>query len=271
MLRILWTSRSAMSAEQDKLDNISNNIANVNTEGYKKTNVSFRDLVYENLNRTGYPNSKESYNGTGVRTGEWSRDNSQGNLSQTGENTDLAIDGQGYFMIQLPDKNADGTYKTAYTRAGSFNVDGEGNIVDKNGNKLAIAFNNDVSEADKHFSQDSFKVDEQGNVFNNIDGNDKAVGKINLYNVVSQDSMKSIGDNLYVVATSDVNGIEVPAEKPYLVQDPTIRQGYVELSNVDLTQEMTDMIVAQRAFEMNSKAMKTADEMWGMANNLRSR
>lgn len=270
MLRILWSSKSAMMAQQDKLDNISNNIANVNTDGYKKTDVSFRDLVYENLNRNGYPNSKESYNGTGVRTGEWSRDISQGNLSQTGENTDLAIDGQGYFMIQLPDKNADGTYKTAFARNGSFNVDGEGNIVDKNGNKLAITFISN-SESDNHFTQDSFKVDEKGRVFNTIDGNEKEVGKINLYNVVSQDSLKSIGENLYVVDSQNINGIQVPAEKPYLVQDPTIRQGYVELSNVDLTKEMTDMIVAQRAFEMNSKAMKTADDMWSMANNLRSK
>jgi flagellar basal-body rod protein FlgG len=270
LLRILWNSRSAMVAEQDKLDNISNNIANVNTEGYKKTDVSFRDLVYENLNRTGYPNDKESYNGTGVRTGEWSRDNSQGSLSQTDQNTDLAIDGQGYFLIQLPDKNTDGTYKTAFSRNGSFNVDGAGNIVDKNGNKLAIVFNSN-SQVDSHFTQDSFKVDEQGRVFNKINGNDKEVGKINLYNVVSQDSLKSIGENLYVVASQSVNGIQIPAEKPYLVQDPTIRQGYVELSNVDLTKEMTDMIVAQRAFEMNSKAMRTADEMWSMANNLRSK
>lgn len=270
MLRILWNSKSAMMAQQDKLDNISNNIANVNTEGYKKTDVSFRDLVYENLNRTGYPNDKESYNGTGVRTGEWSRDNSQGNLSQTGENTDLAMDGQGYFMVQLPDKNADGTYKSAFTRNGSFNVDGEGNIVDKNGNKLAITFKSN-SQTDNHFTNNSFKVDEQGRVFNTASGIEKEVGKINLYNVVSEDSLKSIGDNLYAVASQNINGIDIPAEKPYLVQDATIRQGFVELSNVDLTKEMTDMIVAQRAFEMNSKAMKTADEMWSIANNLRSK
>jgi flagellar basal-body rod protein FlgG len=270
LLRILWNSKSAMSAEQDKLDNISNNIANVNTEGYKKTNVSFRDLVYENLNRTGYPNDKVSYNGTGVRSGDWSRDNSQGNLSQTDVKTDLAIDGEGYFTVQLPDKNADGTYKTAFTRNGSFNVDGEGNIVDKNGDKLVISFNSD-SATDNHFTQDSFKVDEQGNVFNTIDGSEKEVGKITLYNVVSGDSLSSIGNNLYTVAVQNINGVQVPVEKPFVVQDPTIRQGFLELSNVDITKEMTDMIVTQRAFEMNSKAMQTADQMWSMANNLRSK
>ncbi|MFL0269630.1 flagellar hook-basal body complex protein [Candidatus Clostridium radicumherbarum] len=270
MLRILWNSRSGMSAEQDKLDNISNNIANVNTEGYKKTNVSFSDLVYENLNRTGYPNSRESINGTGVRTGPWSRDNTQGSLSQTDAKTDLAIDGQGYFRIQLPDKNADGTYKTAYTRAGSFNVDGEGNIVDKNGNKLIIDFNTN-SELDNHFTKDSFKVNEDGTVYNTVNGEEKAVGKISLYNVVSGDSLISIGNNLYAVATKNINGVDVPVEKPYLVNDTTIRQGFLELSNVDLGKEMTDMIVAQRAFELNSKAMSTADQMWSMTNNLSSK
>jgi flagellar basal-body rod protein FlgG len=259
-----------MSAEQDKLDNISNNIANVNTDGYKKTDVSFRDLVYENLNRTGYPNDKESLNGTGVRSGNWTRDNSQGNLSQTDVKTDLALDGQGYFMVQLPDKNADGTYKNAFTRNGSFNVDGTGNIVDKNGNKLSIVFNSD-SQVDNHFTQDSFRVDEQGKVYNTINGTEKEVGKINLYNVVSGDSLSSIGNNLYVVATQNINGVQVPAEKPFVVQDPTIKQGFLELSNVDLTKEMTDMIVAQRAFEMNTKAMQTADQMWSMANDLRSK
>lgn len=259
-----------MMADQDKLDNISNNIANVNTDGYKRTDVSFKDLVYENLNRTGYPNDKESYNGTGVRTGEWARDNSQGNLTQTGQSTDLAIDGKGYFMVQLPDKSSDGTFKTAYIRNGSFNVDGEGNIVDKNGDKLMIDFTSG-SEEDKHFTSDSFKVDESGRVFNTVNGTSKEVGKLNLYDVVSPDSMKSIGNNLYTVDTQNVNGVQVPVEKPYNVQDSAIRQGYLELSNVDLTKEMTDMIVAQRAFEMNSKSMRTADEMWGMANNLRSR
>lgn len=270
MLRILWNSKSAMMAEQDKLDNISNNIANVNTDGYKKTEVSFKDLVYEKLNRTGYPNSKEGISGTGVRAGDWSRDTSQGNLSQTGQSTDLAIDGQGYFKVQLPDKNADGTFKTAFTRNGSFNVDGEGNIVDKNGNKLDITFNSNSNE-DNHFTMDSFKVDNSGRVFNTVGGSSKEVGKINLFDVVSPDSLKSIGQNLYVVDTQNLNGTEVPVEKPYMVQDSTIRQGYLELSNVDLTKEMTDMIVAQRAFEMNSRAMKTADEMWSMANNLRGK
>ncbi|MCM0650429.1 flagellar basal body rod protein FlgG [Clostridium swellfunianum] len=275
MLRILWGSRSSMTAQQEKLDSISNNIANVNTEGYKKVDVSFKDLVYETLNRNGYPtNVKDgasSINGTGVRTADWTRDASQGNLSETTQKTDLAIDGQGYFAVELPEKNADGSSKLAYTRSGSFNLDADGSLVDKNGNRLFINFYEGTQQEDKQFTKDNFTVDEQGRVIK-TDGNvNKEVGKINLYNVVGQDSLRSIGNSLYVIDTQNINGVEVPVERPYLEEDSSIRQGLLELSNVDLTKEMTEMIVTQRAFELSSKAMRTADEMWGMANNLRGR
>lgn len=265
MLRVLWSSRSAMAAQQEKLDNISNNIANANTEGYKRTDVSFRDLVYETLNRKGYPttadNSINSYNGTGVRAGEWIRDNSQGNLSDTSINTDLAIDGQGYFEVLLPELNEDGTNKRAYTRNGSFNIDSNGNLVDKNGNRLNIAFNADVTAQDKILTKDNFTVDEQGNLYKKNGSNLSKIGKINLYNVTGDNVLKSIGNNLFVA----------DGETPYITQDNSIKQGFLELSNVDISKEMTDMIITQRAFELSSKAMKNADEMWGMANNLRSK
>lgn len=273
MLRILWSSRSAMAAQQEKLDGISNNIANVNTEGYKKIDVSFKDLVYETLNRKGYPNSDNtaSSNGTGVRASEWMRDTSQGNLTETGESTNLAIDGQGYFEVILSEPNSDGSLKTAYTRSGSFNIDSNGNLVDKSGNKLSVSFYDNISQQDRQFTRDNFSIDEQGKVFKKDGANIKEVGRINLYNVEGQNSFKSIGNSLYVVGTQIVNGVELPVERPYIVQDSSIRQGFLELSNVDLTKEMTEMIITQRAFELNSKAMKTADDMWGMANNLRSR
>lgn len=275
MLRILWSSRSAMAAQQEKLDSISNNIANVNTEGYKRVDTSFKDLVYETLNKRGYPvnkdNAEQSYNGTGVRASEWTRDTKQGNLTETSLKTDLALDGQGYFQVQLPSKNDDGSFKKAYIRGGSFSIDGNGDLVDKSGNKLAIEFNDNATPEDKQFTADNFTVDEFGSV-HKLDANgDKVVGKINIYNVISGDSLKSIGDNLYAVNTEEVNGVEVPVEVPFAADNTSIRQGFVELSNVDLGREMTDMIVAQRAFELSSKAMKTADDMWGMANNLRGK
>jgi flagellar basal-body rod protein FlgG len=264
-----------MGAQQEKLDSISNNIANVNTEGYKKVEVSFKDLVYETLNRNGYPNSTEgadsSINGTGVRAGEWSRDKGQGNLSETGESTNLAIDGEGYFEVLLPDKNEDGSFKTAFTRNGSFNLDSDGRLVDKNGNRLNIKFEDNLTDDQKSLSKDKFEVDQQGNVFKKENGDSQKIGQIILYKVSGEDSLRSIGSNLYAVNTSNLNGVEVPVETPEVVQDSTIRQGFLELSNVDLTKEMTDMIMTQRAFEISSKALKTGDEMWGMANNLRGR
>ncbi len=264
-----------MSAQQEKLDSISNNIANVNTEGYKKVDVSFKDLVYETLSRNGYPNSEankdSSLNGTGVRSSGWIRDTSQGNLTETGENTDLAIDGQGYFEVILPELNADGSFKTAYTRGGSFNIDKDGSLVDKNGNRLNISFYDNITEEERRFTKDNFKIDEHGTIYK-LDGETSgAIGRINLYNVVGQDSLRPIGNSLYVLSTQNINGIEMPLERPYVVQDSSLRQGFLELSNVDLTKEMTDMIMTQRAFELSSKAMRTADEMWGMANNLKGR
>lgn len=264
-----------MQAQQEKLDSISNNIANINTTGYKREDVSFRDLVYETLNRNGYPSSNDpniaSYNGTGVRTSDWIRDTSQGNLTETNLSTDLAIDGEGYFEVLLPEKNADGTPKKAYTRAGNFSLDAENNLVDSIGNRLSITYNKNVSDQDKQLTKDNFKIDDQGRIYKTDRQNNIEIGRINLYNVVGQDSLKSIGNNLYAVKTENINDIEVLVERPYPVENFSIRQGFLELSNVDVAKEMTDMIITQRAFELNSKSMKTADEMWGMANNLRSK
>ncbi|GLC32372.1 flagellar basal-body rod protein FlgG [Clostridium omnivorum] len=259
MLRILWNSRAGMNAQQEKLDSISNNLANVNTEGYKKTDVTFSDLVQETLNRQGYPNTKGSISstGTGVKASQWIRDGKQGNLLQTGSNTDLAIDGSGYFAVTT----ADGT--VAYTRNGSFNTDSAGSIVDKNGNRLNITFNPGATNEDRVFTQDNFVVSPEGIVSKRLPGgNTKEVGKIELYNFVGQDSLRSVGENLYVPKAGT---------QMYQNNDYNIEQGFLEGSNVDVASEMTDMIVTQRAFELSSKGLKTADDMWGITNNLRSK
>lgn len=260
MLRILWNSRSGMMAQQEKLDSISNNIANVNTEGYKKVDVSFRDLVYENLERTGYPNSNDpnypSQNGTGVRASDWIRDNKQGALNQTGVNTDLAIDGEGFFAVTTPNGS------TAYTRNGSFNVDANGDVVDKNGNRLNIQFDANLQPGDNKFSSDNFIVGQNGDVSKKIGDSFKHVGKINLYNFIGQNALNSVGQNLYVPS----QGAQM-----YNASDFDIHQGFLEASNVDIASEMTDMIVTQRAFEFNAKGLSTADDMWGIANNLRAK
>jgi len=244
-----------MAAQQEKLDSISNNLSNINTEGYKRVDVNFKDLVYETLKRDGYPttdNAREPLNGTGVRASNWIRDDKQGNLQETGLNTDLAIDGEGYFGVTL----ADGS--KAYTRSGSFNIDAAGDIVDKKGNRLDIQFYGEKVS----FKNGNFSVGKEGTVSVNENGKVTNVGKINLYNFVGQDSMASVGDSLYVPKDGT---------QGYNVTNSNIEQGFVEGSNVDFAKEMTDMIITQRAFELGSRGLKTADEMWGIANNLRGR
>ncbi|MCB2356661.1 flagellar hook-basal body complex protein [Clostridium estertheticum] len=260
MLRIIWDSKSAMMAQQEKLDTISNNIANVNTNGYKKLNTNFKDLVYETIDRKGYPVSTASkttlQNGTGVRVGEWKRDNTQGALTQTGLSTDLAIDGAGYFEVIQPDNTK------AYTRAGNFLSDASETIVDEKGNRLSIvdASGKNINTVNGRykFTANNFQVDESGNV--SIKGVNGTVGKIKISTVVGDNSMISIGDNLF----QPKPGTKVVDSKDY-----SINQGYLEGSNVDIATEMTDMLMTQRAFQLSSSTLKTADEMWQMANNLR--
>ncbi|CDI49782.1 flagellar basal-body rod protein FlgG [Clostridium tetani] len=285
MLRVLWSGRSAMYAQQEKLDAISNNIANVNTEGYKRQDVSFQDLMNETLDRRGYPVNEEGnrnlIHGTGVKTGPWIRDNTQGTLNNTGSSTDFAIDGNGYFKVFSNDKEY-------YIRAGNFNLDNKGNLVDKNGNILEIDRNieniidedeeydfdddyyDDYDDYDDDFGErqrrtpltkDNFYVEKDGRVYLKDAKKPRLIGKINVYDAVGENAFISVSDNLY----KPVEGVNPEAV------NSDILQGYVERSNVKMEKEMSDMIVSQRAFEFSSRAVKAADEMWGMINNLRGR
>jgi len=256
-----------MNAHQQRLDSISNNLANVNTVGYKREDVNFQDLVYETLNRKGYPNNgnnpNEPLTGSGVKATEWLRDNRQGSLRETGVKTDLAIDGEGYFRVTLPDGSK------AYERSGSFNVDSKGSIVDKNGNKLDITFTEEgtqLFDSGATFSQDNFAVRENGDIYlitdNNLEQNSTLMGKINIYSAIGQNSLSSVGENLYVPN----EGVQMNG-----TTKANIYQGFLEESNVDVSKEMTDMIVTQRAFELGSRGLKTADEMWGLINSLKGR
>ena len=279
MLRILWNSKSGMTAQQEKLDSISNNIANLNTTAYKKTDVSFRDMVYEKLNRKGYPTSAKSNDdtnqtnqtndaanntpnnqnkiyqtGSGIIASEMTRDTSQGDVRETGVNTDLGIQGDGYFKVTAPGDNGN----VYYTRDGSFNVQ-EGNLVDKNGYKLDITFDGGDT-AKVAFTSDNFQVDEKGDIYLKQGNDSKKVGRVNLYTTASDESFVSSGGNLYSLR----DGADVKASTDY-----RIKQGALEHSNVDMATEMTDMLVTTRTFQLNSKGISTADEMWGMVNNLR--
>ncbi|MDD7794578.1 flagellar basal-body rod protein FlgG [Clostridium sp. 'White wine YQ'] len=257
MFRILWNSKSAMNANQEKLDSISNNLANVNTTGYKRVDTQFKDLLSESFDRLGYPvNDKDAYTGTGVRTSEWLRDKTQGTMLETGIPTDMAIDGKGYFRIQAP------TGEVSYTRAGAFNIDSLGRLVDSNGNKLYVEYANGYSEGNPKLDSKNLVVNQDGSILQKNGGKFDKIGTIPLYNAVGDDSMVSIGENLY----SPKPGVNMFKET-----DADINQGYLEGSNVDMAKEFSDMIITQRAFQLASKGVTTADEMWGMVNNMRGK
>lgn len=253
MYGMLNISKTGMTASQNKINVISNNIVNVNTTGYKKLDVEFQDLVRDSLNKESYPtNNTNITTGTGVKTTTESRDLQQGTLNSTDISTDLAIDGEGFFRLT----RNDGSY--AYTRNGEFNVDSIGNIVDDSGNKLDIKFVDGKNYYNSGITSENLTINKKGEAF----VNDEKIGDINLYKSANNDDFLSIGDNLFICQNQ---------EQLSIVNDSNIMQGYTEMSNVDIQQEMTDLIAVQRAFQLNSTSFSTADEMWSMINNLQSK
>lgn len=262
MLRVLWNSKSTMMANQEKLDAISNNLANANTDGYKRVTVSFQDLMSETLNRSGYPvtpngeRAQDPHTGSGVKTTSWVRNNKQGMLQETQKTTDFAIDGDGYFQVTKPDGSI------AYTRAGRFEVDAEERLVDSNGNRVKIIPAEGMDIDSIHFRKDNFSISQTGEVLLKGEQGYSVVGRLPVYTSTGADAFRSAGENYYV---ANGNAAVVETNKA------SIYQGYIEGSNVDMVTEMTDMIVTQRAFELGSRGIKAADEMWNMANNLKGR
>lgn len=255
MLRSIWTSKTGLDANQDRLDLISNNLANTTTTGYKKLDLSFKDLLSESLDRKGYPlQDKSAIMGTGARTTDWFRSNKQGNLTSTGLNTDLCIDGENhYFRLTTP------TGQKVYTRDGSFQIDSAGKLVDAYGNRLDIEYNPGYENT--FLASDKMTINEEGYIYlTENNGISTQIGKINLYTAIGDKAFISNGDSTFV-----------PAENATVYQsgEANIHQGYIEASNVDMAQEFTDMIVTQRAFQLSTKALQTANDMWGMINNIR--
>ncbi|WP_300380951.1 flagellar hook-basal body complex protein [Clostridium sp.] len=255
MLRTLWTSKAGMNANQERLDVISNNLVNSTTTGYKKVEVGFKDLLSQSLDRKGLPlNDKDSVIGTGSKISEWYRDTKQGNLLDTALTTDLAIEGDGYFKVISQDG---GEY---YTRDGNFNIDSLGRLVDTRGNKVEIKYSNGFSDRNVNFTKNNILVDTNGQVFVKNTDTFTKVGDLAIYTAIGDRSFLAAGDNLY----KPVPGVEVTEAAGY-----NIHQGMLEGSNVDIATEFSDMIVTQRAFELSAKGITTADEMWGMINNLK--
>jgi flagellar basal-body rod protein FlgG len=257
MLKVLYNGRSGLNANQNRLDAISNNLANTETSGYKRVDVSFQDVFYEKMDqRLGLPltggeeERKNLISGSGSRADKVVRDYTQGLVVATDREEDFAIQGKGYFKLKDKDGNA------FYTRDGEFSIDRDGYFIHSSGNALDTDY--DPSKVKK-----PIKIDEQGNIFS--DGN--FIGEIKLYDFVDRESMLAAGNNLYKAQVGKEANIVLVEDKG----DFTLKQGFLERSNVDMTRELTDMMITQRAFELNSRSIKAADEMWQMANNLRGR
>ena len=252
MFFILNSSKSGMIAQQQRLDVISNNLVNVNTHGYKKLDSSFSNLLYKDLNINGVPTSNNSSSvGNGVKSTDVIRNKAQGVLQLTGLNNDIAIDGEGF--LRLTDANGE----IFYTRSGALNVDVFGRLTDKEGNLVEVSYNEGIDPMNTGLTQINLTIDKNGFV-STREG--IQVGKINLYNARGNNSLISKGDNRFIPVNDDVIIFSVSAD---------FHQGYLEMSNVDIGQEMSDMILTQRAYQLATKGVTTADEMWSMLNNLR--
>ncbi|MBE0492217.1 MAG: flagellar basal-body rod protein FlgG [Sulfurospirillum sp.] len=261
MLRSLYTAATGMIAQQTQIDTTSNNIANVNTIGYKKQRAEFADLMYQTMEYAGTSTSATTVSPTGIEVGLGVRPTAiakqftQGNFKETGNDLDMAITGRGFFQIQL----ADGT--TAYTRNGSFKLDNGGNIVNSDGYRLIpeIVVPEDATQI-------SIGIDGTVSVLQAGATQMNQIGQIELATFINPAGLHSLGDNNFI--NTSASG-DVIVGTPGLNGIGQTRQQFVEMSNVQLVEEMTDLITGQRAYEANSKAIVTSDEMLQTVNQLK--
>lgn len=259
MLRALYSAATGMESQQQNLDVISNNLANVNTTGFKKSKIEFQDLLYEDVRTAGSEQGNGAQLPTGLEIGHGaravatSRVFTEGELTNTGERLDVAIQGDGFFQVTMPD----GTQ--AYTRDGSLKTASDGRITTSDG--LPV--------------QNGFQPIPVGTTSVNISPNGQVTTtgasgtqnfQVTLVRFANPAGLQSVGRNLYLeTPASGTAETGSPNENGY----GSLQQGYVEMSNVSVVQEMVNMIVAQRAYEVNSKAVQAADEMMQQSNNLR--
>ena len=253
MMRSLWISKTGMEAQQTQLDTISNNLANVSTNGYKRAHAVFEDLMYQNLRQAGAASSEQTTLPTGLQVGlgtravATSRNFSQGNLQQSGNNLDVAILGNGFFEVQMPD----GT--TGYTRDGSFQVNATGQLVTNNGYPVNPGITIPVDAR-------SVTIAADGTVSVLLPGEATAqsVAQIQITNFVNPAGLEPRGQNIYAeTAASGTPNTGAPGQGGL----GSLRQGFVETSNVNVVEELVAMIQTQRAYELNSKAIQTSDQM----------
>jgi flagellar basal-body rod protein FlgG len=260
MIRALYTAASGMNAQQTNIDNVANNLANVNTTGFKKSRVEFEDLVYQEMRAAGSSASATTEApvglevGLGTRAVATARNFSSGNLRSTGAPLDLAIEGEGFFKVSLPN----GT--TGYTRAGTLHLDAQGLIVTAEGYALE-------PQITVPSNATSLSISKDGIVSAAIAGQSASqqLGTLELATFPNAAGLTPIGGNLFTPTTASG---EPESGAPGTDARGTLAQGFVEDSNVSVVEEMVNMIIAQRAYEANSRVVKAADEMLSQVNNL---
>ncbi|HGY55149.1 MAG TPA: flagellar basal-body rod protein FlgG [Caldithrix abyssi] len=261
MLRALKTAALGMTAQQLNVDVIANNLANVNTTGFKKSTIEFQDLLYTTMQtgetdgREGHDNPGKIQVGLGNRPISTFRSFSQGNITETGNPLDIAINGKGFLQVEMPN----GTF--AYTRDGALKINAQGEVVTNSGLKV-------FPEITVPENASGILISQDGVVSVQIAGQPETeeVGQLELVTFMNPAGLEAVGGNLFVETEASGTPIfRVPGEEDMGL----VVQGYLEKSNVDVAQEMIDLIVAQRAYEINSKAVRTADELLSMINNLK--
>ncbi len=253
MIRSLWIAKTGLDAQQTQLDVTANNLANVSTNGFKRARAVFEDLLYQTLRQPGASSSAQTQIpsglqiGTGVRPVATERNFTQGNVTLTGNALDVAIQGEGFFQIQLPD----GT--VAYTRDGSFQKDSQGQIVTANGYPLSPSITLPTNALSISIGTDGVVT-----VLQSGSSTPVQVGQIQLASFVNNGGLQSMGQNLYLETAS--SGTATP-NTPGTNGAGVLNQNYVETSNVNVVEELVNMITTQRAFEINSRAIQTSDQM----------
>ena len=261
MIRSLYTSATGMTAQEANIDVIANNLANVNTVGFKKSRADFQDLIYQYLIEPGAPTSESTTSPSGIQIGLGVRLSTvqklfqQGDLSSTGNQLDIAIEGDGMFEVLLPD----GT--SVYTRAGNFQLDSEGQVVTTDGYPLNPAITIDTEAL-------SISIGEDGIVTARIAGESEPAvqGTLTGVRFANSAGLRAIGRNLFEQTTSSGDPITGNFSEDGFGR---LSQGFLEGSNVSIVQEVVNMITGQRAYEASSKGIQTADDMLNQAINLK--
>jgi flagellar basal-body rod protein FlgG len=257
----MWSAATGMNVQQTNMDTISNNLANINTTGFKKSRAEFQDLLYQTINTAGTNTSTSTTApgniqiGHGARLAAMVKEFTTGSLKSTSSQFDMAIEGAGFFRVTMPD----GTF--AYTRDGSFSLDQNGNIVNANGNPL---------DPQITIPQDALSVtiatDGTVSVTQPGQSTPQQVGQITISNFINPNGLNALGHNLYQPTLASGDAID---GTPGLTGLGTVQQYFLEVSNVDMADEMVNMIIGQRAYEANSKTIQTADSMLQLVTALK--